>query len=156
MLCYECLFVAFSKHLRLCHDPRQESASRNCLWICNACCETSPTHGCKPRCRPYSWKLGARANATSCIDRNFTTFFDLVLQATQKTPDLAEVVARAGAPACLQTFMTLEAGNREGMLAGCMIIGTVFNRYRFGLQSTQSQFSGVSMLCYTGKHFACD
>lgn len=44
-------------------------------------------------------------------------------QATQKTPDLAEVVARAGAPACLQTFMTLEAGNREGMLAGCMIIG---------------------------------
>jgi len=44
-------------------------------------------------------------------------------QATQKTPDLAEVVARAGAPACLQTFMTLEAGNRDGMLAGCMIIG---------------------------------
>ncbi|KAF5832981.1 flagellar associated protein [Dunaliella salina] len=59
---------------------------------------------------------------TSAVRRNSS---GLLLQATQKTPDLAEVVARAGAPACLQTFMTLEAGNRDGMLAGCMIIGTM-------------------------------
>lgn len=45
------------------------------------------------------------------------------LQAVQKTPDLAEVVSKAGAPACLVKYMALEAGGKDGLLAGAMIAG---------------------------------
>ncbi|GFH09042.1 uncharacterized protein HaLaN_04110 [Haematococcus lacustris] len=55
---------------------------------------------------------------TPAIRRNAAA---LLLQATQKTPDLAEVVCKGGAPAALQKYMALEAGNVDGLLAGIMI-----------------------------------
>ncbi|GFH32728.1 uncharacterized protein HaLaN_31994, partial [Haematococcus lacustris] len=59
---------------------------------------------------------------TPAIRRNAAA---LLLQATQKTPDLAEVVCKGGAPAALQKYMALEAGNVDGLLAGIMITGTM-------------------------------
>jgi hypothetical protein len=44
-------------------------------------------------------------------------------QVTQKTPDLADVVVKAGAPAALQKYLVLEESNKEGVLKGIMIIG---------------------------------
>jgi len=49
----------------------------------------------------------------------------LLLQAVQKTPDLAEVVTKAGAPGCLTKYMGLEAGSSVGLVAGAMIVGSM-------------------------------
>eukprot|EP00798_Chlamydomonas_sp_ICE-L_P023988 gene23988-9564_t len=49
----------------------------------------------------------------------------LLLQLSQKTPKLAEVVTANGAPSCLKQYMMLEKDRPDGILVGSMIAGSM-------------------------------
>lgn len=85
---------------------------------------TTPPHPPLRLSHPHHPRLCLRPYVCVCVC--------LRLQAVQKTPDLAEVVSKAGAPACLVKYMALEAGGKDGLLAGAMIAGAGGHRMHAG------------------------